>query len=128
MRAPAIPPGPGGTAALALRHGSGGPWGLPVTRASVRRPGDEQMRVEPAAGVDHVRSPVDQVVVQGLHQRPRLAVDVLALDDQPQRLAGPEAGSRRQDLDVERNDLAAPWPELPPVGEDRLAGGGPPLV
>src|SRR5881275_2107503 len=106
MRAPAIPPGPGGTAALALRHGSGGPWGLPVTRASVRRPGDEQMRVEPAAGVDHVRSPVDQ----------------------PQRLAGPEAGSRRQDLDVERNDLAAPWPELPPVGEDRLAGGGPPLV
>ena len=46
--------------------------------------------------------------MQGLHQRPRLAVDVRALDDQAQRLTGPEARARRQDLDVERDDLSAP--------------------
>src|SRR5437773_6342273 len=112
-----------------LRPGSGGPWGLgwPGARALARRPGDEQMRVEPAAGVDQMRAPVDRVVVEGLHQRPWVTVDVGALDDQPQRLTGPEAGARRQDLDVERDDLAA-RPELPLVGEDGLAGGGPLLV
>jgi hypothetical protein len=83
---------------------------------------DEQVRVEPAAGVDQVRPPVDGVVVEGLHQRPRLTVDVGALDDQAQRLTRPEAGARRQDLDVERDDLTAPGLELPLVGEDGLAG------
>ena len=50
------------------------------------------MRVEPAAGVDQMRAPVDRVVVEGLHQRTWVTVDVGALDDQPQRLTGPEAG------------------------------------
>src|SRR5215831_14101080 len=97
-------------------------WGSP------RRVRDEQVRVEPAAGVDQVRPPVDRVIVEGLRQRPRLTVDVGALDDQAQRLTGPEARARRQDLDVERDDLTAPDLELPLVGEDGLAGGGPSLV
>src|SRR5215467_9561301 len=96
--------------------------------ASAGRVRDEQVRVEPAAGVDQVGAPVDRVVVEGLYQGPRLTVDVGALDDQAQRLARPEAGAGRQDLDVERDDLTAPRPELPPVGEDGLAGGGPRLV
>jgi hypothetical protein len=54
-----------------------------------------------------MRPPVDRVVVEGLHQRPRLTVDIGALDDQAQRLTGPEAGARRQDLDVEPDDLTA---------------------
>src|SRR5215475_296039 len=114
MRARGPPPGPGPAA--------------PGGRASPRRVRDEQVRVEPAAGVDQVRPPVDRVIVEGLHQRPRLTVDVGALDDQAQRLTGPEAGARRQDLDVERDDLAAPGLELTLMGEDGLAGGGPSLV
>src|SRR2546423_2789530 len=87
-------PGPGGVS-------NGGPG----CRASSRRARDEQVRVEPAAGVDQMRAPVDGVVMERLHQRPRLTVDVGALDDQPQRLAGPESGARRQNLDVERDDV-----------------------
>src|SRR5882672_1487080 len=111
---------------LCDRSGPGGVSnGGPGRRASSRRARDKQVRVEPAAGVDQMRAPVDGVVMERLHERPRLTVDVGALDDQPQRLAGPESGARRQDLDVERDDLAAPRPELPLVGEDGLAGGGP---
>src|SRR5438093_11374519 len=88
-----------------------------------RARGDEQVGVEPAAGVNLVWPAVDGVVVEGLHQRPWLTVDVLAADDQPQRLAGPETGARREGLDVERDDLTAPGLAFPRVGQDRLEWG-----
>jgi hypothetical protein len=100
---------------------------MPVREAAARRScrddGDQQMGVEPAAGVDQVRAVVDQLVVKGLDQRPGLTVDVFALDDQPQGFARTEVRSRRQDLDVERDDLAPSRLELALVGEDRLARG-----
>ena len=82
--------------------------------------GHEQVRVVFAAGVDDVRAAVHRVVVPGLDQRPRVAVHVAALDDEPQRLARPEQRAGRQDLDLQRDDLARGERKLPPVREHRL--------
>jgi hypothetical protein len=82
--------------------------------------GHEQVRVVFAAGVDDVRAAVYRVVVPGLDQRPRVAVHVPALDDEPQRLARPEQRAGRQDLDLQRDDLARGERKLPPVREHWL--------
>jgi hypothetical protein len=78
--------------------------------------------------VDDVRAAVHRVVVPGLDQRPRVAVHVPALDDEPQRLAWPEQRAGRQDLDLQRDDLARGERKLPPVREHRLPRPGAVLV
>jgi hypothetical protein len=111
--------------ASALRRLGGKPPRLAGGGRSAGRAGDEQPGVVCSAGVDHVRAAVDQVVVEGLDQRPRLAVDVPALHHQSQRLACREARPRRQDLDIKRNGISPAGLAFPLVGQHGLPGGRP---
>src|SRR5947208_16509471 len=76
---------------------------------------DQEVRVEPAAGADHVLAGVAGRGVGHGDDRLRVAVDVTALHDQAQRLSRVEEGGRRPDLDLDRDHLPWAQPQLAPV-------------
>jgi hypothetical protein len=78
--------------------------------------------VEPSAGVERVGAAVPEQVVAGDEGPGRVRLDVGSLDQEPQRLAGPEQGARGPELNADIEDLSLGGTDLALVRMDRLAG------
>ena len=78
-----------------------------ATQALVRPGnGNQQIGFPAAAGGDQVAAAIDQILVPGVDAGLGIIVDIAALNDEAQALAGGKGGARGPDFDVQRHESA----------------------